>query len=901
MQPLLDADTLQGFRNEVEGYLPAIRAALEDESRVAEACRLAHSIRGAASLVGMTELAAVAEQARRSFEREELPEPDRSLERLSAVEKLEESISEQLGAVAAAAGPDIETEEPFLAAGGGSSIPLEPQEMWVSDREEVPADLLGTFQSEAEELLAAISDQLAGLRKQPGDRSLTEPLRRHVHTLKGAAGMVGLRNAGKLAHRLEDCLDRLHSDSGALDEHTLGLLQSGADLLEELCIPGPRPADLRDRTVAFHRAVAELGAAPLERLADAILGGPATAVVEPDVAADQTPGGAARAASSLPVERIDELLRLSGEITGNQASLESWQASALREVDEIRDAARKLQQLAERLEDRQATTRPAGRKPQSAAPPPANPAHKAFDELELDRYTELGLLARDLSELAAAIAGAGQRIGGAGASLVQGIKQLGRLNAETQDRLMQLRMAPLSSLRRRLERTVRVTASASGKRVEFAMEGDVSLDKSVLDALAGPLEHLLRNAVDHGVEDAELRLERGKPAQGSIRLRAWLEGVQAAIDLTDDGGGFDLERLRHKAVLAGLLDPAAAPQATPEQLHRFAFHPGLSTASRLSETSGRGVGLDAVRSSILGLSGAMRVRSEPGRGTTFSLRLPTTLAAARLLLVRAAEQTFALPLYAVTRVLRSRIADVEAVGDGLTLAAGDERLPLIYLNEALGLPPGAVDEGFPVLLVEAGDQRYALAVERLLESRDAVIKSLGPLLRSVRTLSGATVLGDGSVCLVLNPAQLTETQTAAAREPDAPALQRPLQILVVDDSLSVRMVAGGVIESHGWRALTARDGLEALEALEGLPQLPDAVLLDVEMPRMDGYELLAALRSLPRYEALPVVMLTSRAGDKHRDHAFALGADAYLIKPFEPEVLRSALSDASRLRAGGER
>ncbi len=902
MLPLLDADTLQGFREEVESYLPAIRAALEDESRVAEACRLAHSIKGAAALVGMEELATVAEQTRRTFEQGGLPEPERSFERISAVEVLETAIEQSFATASLTTESPIDPEPPSPRDGDARAAALEPRDLWISDLEEVSADLLATFQQEAEELLSSIGDALRSLRKRPADRSLTEPLRRHVHTLKGASGMVGLHNAGKLAHRLEDCLDRLNCDGTALDEETLALLQSGADLLEELCIPGPRSANLRDRTVALHHKIAGLGASPLERLGDAVQGKQPVPSAEINAtASEETSGGPSRPGSRLSVDRIDELLRLSGEATGNHAALESAQAATAQQIEEIRKVSRRLQQLAERLESRQAQTQPVSRRPQSAESA-ATPSHTDFDELELDRYTELGLLACDLTELAAAVAGAGNRMRSLGSDLVQGIKQLGRLNAETQDRLMQLRMAPLSSLRRRLERTVRVTASASGKQVEFEMQGDVSLDQSVLNALVGPLDHLLRNAVDHGVEDAELRRERGKPAHGTIRLRVWLEGVQAAIDLTDDGGGFDLERLRAKAVEAGLLDPAAASQASSEQLHRFAFHAGLSTADRLSETSGRGVGLDAVRSSILALSGAIRVRSEPGGGAVFSLRLPTSLAAARLLLVRAADQTFALPLYSVTRVLRTTLSEVCFEGDRPTLSAGNEQWPLVDLNEALGLPKRSVEEDFPALLIEAGDQRYALAVERLLESRDAVIKSLGPLLRSARGLSGATVLGDGSVCLVLNPAQLTEPKTEEPEDPAEPAVERRLEILVVDDSLSVRTVAGSVIESRGWRALTARDGLEALEALETLPQPPDAVLLDVEMPRMDGYELLTALRSLPRYQELPVVMLTSRAGDKHRERAFALGANNYLIKPFEPESLLEALAAAaSQLPAGGER
>ena len=887
MQPLLDADLLQGFRDEVEGYLPAIRAAVSDRSRHAEASGLAHGIKGAARMVGLQDLAAASAALERCLQEAEPP----PAEVATALANLDDAVREAFDQTTFT----TTTQEPQTHPSTARSFA--PGEVWLSDHEAVPQELLETFQQEAEELLAAVGEALRQLRADFGDLTAAEALRRHVHTLKGAAGMVGLSNASKLAHRLEDCLDRLRADASA-GEALVDHLQAGADLLEELCVPGPRSVELRQRTLDLHRAVVEHDSAPLNRLADAIQKADTGAPAE-TAEVDRNPVPEAGTQSfRTPIERVDELLRLASELNAAHSALESRQERWGRSVDELGAAARKLQRLAERFEDRHAAARlHSSRRTSASAAKPA--ASAGFDELELDSYTELGLLVRDLAESAAVISGTGVRLRSTRTDLSQGLKRLGRLQAETQEGLMQLRMAPLTSLRRRLERTVRVTAEARQKQVDFEMTGDVELDKSVLDAVIGPLDHLLRNAVDHGIEADALRRERGKPARGRIRLRASLDGVQAAIELTDDGGGFDLEQLRGQAVSAGLLTEEQAPQATERQLHRLAFQPGMTTAGQVSEISGRGIGLDVVRDAVLALSGSVAVRSKPGLGSTFLLRLPTTLAAARLLLIEEAGQTFAIPLFSVTQVVRANLSDVELSGDGLALRLPGGKIPLIYLYQALGLQPGPERESWPALIVEAGEERYALAVERLSESRDAVIKSLGPLLRNVHGVTGATILGDGSVCMVLNPGQLNSARRRT-RSTDTPASeQNPLRVLIVDDSLSVRTVAAQLIESYGCKVSAARDGLEALEELKAGESLPDALLLDVEMPRMDGYELLAALRASPLHQDLPVVMLTSRSGDKHRWRAMELGADAYLVKPFEPAELMSTLAKAIASRAGG--
>jgi chemosensory pili system protein ChpA (sensor histidine kinase/response regulator) len=867
MQPLLDADLLQGFRDEIESCLPAIRAAADDPNRRAEAQSLAHGVRGAASIMGLQTLAAEAGALESALRQAIAAERSDSTGPAAAIKRLEAAVHEALGSCRSA---------PTPAAISPQAV-LNPAEAWTSDHESVPDDLLPTFREEAEELLASIADALRSLRGAPEASSPPETLRRHLHTLKGAAGMAGLRNASKLAHRLEDCLE-------SWEPSRIDLLQAGADLLEELCVPGSRSPELRRRALALHNAIATTTASPVSALAAALES------EQSDATSSQPRPAASSKLFRTPVERIDELLRLAGERVIVHTALQAVQDRWAKELHAFGAVSRQLRRLAEQLA--QSAETPVASGTATRARPRAVPGPSTgFDELELDRYSELSLLAGDLSEAAAEIAAAGTRMEKLRADLNQGLREIGRLHAQSRDRLMQLRMAPLSSLRRRLERTARATAEACGKQTELVLDGDVELDKSVLDAVVGPLEHLLRNAVDHGLEAPAERLRRCKLPMGRIRISARLEGVQAVIELADDGAGFNLEKLHEQALRADLVKPGDEP-LNPEELHRLAFLPGMTTTAEVSEISGRGVGLDAVRSAVISLGGSLSVRSTPGAGAVFVLRLPTSLVAARVLLVEAADQTFAVPLYSVTRVLRVAADEIDHRAGSPYLRVDGEALPLVSLNEALGLTGAPAAASFPALALSAAEGRYVLAVDRLLESRDAVIKSLGPLLANVPGFRGATLLADGAVCLVLNPASLL---TAARPAQPASASRAALRILLVDDSPSVRAAAAKVLEGQGWNVHTSRDGQEALTSLARLAaagEPPDALLLDVEMPVMDGYELTAALRASRSYSRLPIVMLTSRAGDKHRRRALELGANDYLVKPFDPARLVAALSAA---------
>jgi chemosensory pili system protein ChpA (sensor histidine kinase/response regulator) len=521
-----------------------------------------------------------------------------------------------------------------------------------------------------------------------------------------------------------------------------------------------------------------------------------------------------------------------------------------------------------------------------------------FDELEFDRYTDFHLLTRELAETANDVSTVSAGVSDSIGDFDSDLTRLGRLTREIQDKTLEFRMVPLGSLTTRLERAVRVTAESCSKQVDFAIDGEhVALDKSLLEHMSDPLLHLLRNAVDHGIETPEHRAAAGKSERGRIVVRAYHDGTDVVIEVEDDGRGLDVERIRRTAVDRGLVGAAEAATLAPEALYAFVFEPGFSTAKAISEISGRGVGMDVVKSKVNRAGGRIRIDSRPGEGTRMSVRVPMTLAITRVLLVRAGGETFGLPLGAVIQIVRPHPTAIGRVGNERVLVLDGRTYPLRDLADTLGLPRASDAPAVqPVLIANLGGRRMALAVDQIVHSRDAVVKSLGTHLRRVRGVWGATLLGDGTVVLILNAADLA----GAADEPPARVAARPVvsvghdkqayTILVVDDSLSMRHVLSQAVKKAGWNPLQARDGLDALEIMHHSNQRPDLVLLDVEMPRMDGYEFLSTMRAQPHYADLPIVMLTSRGGDKHREKASALGATDYMVKPFREDILLETIT-----------
>ena len=517
-----------------------------------------------------------------------------------------------------------------------------------------------------------------------------------------------------------------------------------------------------------------------------------------------------------------------------------------------------------------------------------------FDPLEMDRYSNLQELSRSLSESIGDLRSIQELLEGTTRESETLLLQQSRVSTDLQESLLRSRMIPFAGLAPRLRRILRQSARELGKNVDLGLEGaDGEMDRTVIDRIIAPLEHMLRNAVAHGIEDPAIRKEQGKPKVGSVSIGFDREGSEIVLRIEDDGAGLDIGAIRARAVERGLIDADA--EISDNDIMQFVLQTGFSTATEVTQISGRGVGMDVVNGEVKQLGGSLHISSVAGTGTVFTVRLPYTLAVNQALLVKAGEETFCIPLGVVEGVVR--ISPEELTGcyqslDRLFEYAGNH-YQLKHLGSLLGC--GGVEQAMqqdgraPVLLVSLGEKRVAFQLDSILGSREIVIKPLGAQLSNVDGISGATILGDGRVVLILDVMALSRMQDQLA-VPDEAAESRVderLHVMVVDDSITVRKVTTRLLERNGFRVLTAKDGIDAMGLLQD--NVPDIMLLDIEMPRMDGFELATHMRNDTRLKHVPIIMITSRTGDKHRHHADQIGVNDYLGKPYQESELLEAI------------
>lgn len=965
-------EILAGFTEEAKGNLPLLVAGLlakrecpADAGALDEPQRLFHGLKGAAAMVGLSALshaAFLAEEVASDIQGHSLPWSDEAadfLERASALiaQYLDDLTGGDandwmlLGEVVVGhrrlrglpeSGDETEILSLMSGAEEGASELAEdgtapepvrstlppialPQD---DDTNNCPSEVLEAFQQEAEEHLQVIATRLRELDTTSDRDALLLEVRRSVHTIKGAAGMVGLHSLSRLAHRMEDLLDQMAEGDAVFTREIAQLLLTTSDALDDLNAGRADETQLRTVYAAYDAVFGTSGVSSGTAALAAAVARPSV-VVEPETilptfdlepAASLADDRAERTADGrkssgqfvrVPIERLDELVRLVSELVVNRSMFERYLTGYRQEVAELEMATERLRKASGRLDSDYevsalqgvwagvsvsgGSTRPGHVVPRL----PGADRRAEFDALEFDRYTEFHLLTRDIAETTSDLLTANDKLDDLANDFDSYVSRLGRQTAEVQDKLMRLRMLPLSQLSGRLHRTVRVTAEKRDKHVTLVLEGEnVELDKTVLEEMAGPLEHVLRNAVDHGIEPSAIRQQRGKPESGTVRLRAFYEGTQVVLQISDDGGGLNPARIRATVVRHGLLTEDEAAQATDRELFQYIFEPGFSTADKVTDVSGRGIGMDVVKSTVTRLKGTLTVDSVAGSGATLTVRLPMTLAIARVLIVEAAQDTLAVPLSAVSQILRVEPDQVERVGQKPVLRVGGKTLPVVRLAEALSLKQVAEPESrrLPVLVLNLGDRQVALLCDKLVEAREVVVKTLGSLLRRVHGITGATLTGDGSVVLIVNPSELAAesrpSQPSVRRRvalPEKALERRTLDVMLVDDSLSVRRVLSNLMRGVGYNPVAARDGMDALDQLAKGTRNPDVILLDVEMPRMDGYELLSTLRGQEAYRDVPVVMLTSRSGEKHRVKAFELGATDYLVKPYQEEALLAVI------------
>jgi chemosensory pili system protein ChpA (sensor histidine kinase/response regulator) len=587
-------------------------------------------------------------------------------------------------------------------------------------------------------------------------------------------------------------------------------------------------------------------------------------------------------------ELLDTLLNISGEASIARSRLEQQLGSFDFNLGEL---SRTVTRLKEQLRSLEIET-----EAQILHRHEDDAGHRSeFDPLELDRYSSIQQFSRALAETANDVASIQQLLENQAKDTQTLLQQQARTITELQNGLMRTRMVPFQRHVQRLARIVRQAASDTGKRAELIVEGaSGELDRQVLERMLPPFEHMLRNAVVHGIEKPEERVRAGKPEAGRIVLELHREGAEVMVRLTDDGGGMNLKAIRAKGQALGLIAPGLV--ISDEDAMQLILEPGFSTAGTITQQAGRGVGMDVVATEIKRLGGALHMETKSGEGTVFTIRLPFTLAISHALVVRTGEEFYALPLPTVEGVLRLSKAEVTAhLGkDASLFDYGGQKYRFQHLATFVSLEPSPLPEQdvtIPVVLVRAGEHSTGLVADELVGSREIVVKSVGPQISSIRGISGATILGDGRIVIILDIGALVRAEwRSRPQTPIVPKEKADKRVfaMVVDDSITVRRVTQRLLERNGMRVLTARDGMDAVALLQD--NVPDIILLDIEMPRMDGYEVAAHVRNDPRLKDVPIIMITSRVGEKHRARAIELGVDDYLGKPYQEAQLLEAIA-----------
>ncbi|HEX9206728.1 MAG TPA: Hpt domain-containing protein [Steroidobacteraceae bacterium] len=585
-------------------------------------------------------------------------------------------------------------------------------------------------------------------------------------------------------------------------------------------------------------------------------------------------------------ELLDALLNNAGEVSIFRARIEQQMTSIEFNLAELDRTVTRLREQLRKLE-METEAQILFRHQQEDAP-----RREDFDPLELDRYSTIQQLSRALAESVSDVASIEGLLENLNRETQNLLQQQGRVVTEVQNGLMRTRMVPFQRHVQRLSRLLRQAAQEVGKKAELVVEGaQGELDRQVLERMLPPFEHMLRNAVIHGLEAPAARIAAGKPETGRITMKLQREGAEVVITVEDDGAGLDVPAIRAKARQMGLLRPDQ--DLTDEEALQLVLEPGFSTAHRLTQSAGRGVGMDVVATEVKKLGGGLFIESQAGYGARFTIRLPFTLAITQALILRVHDELFALPMATVEGVARLTRSEIQRhlEEEQPTFDYGGNVYRFQHLGAFVGSGPSPLpetDTSLPVILVRAGEHSTALVADELLGSREIVVKPVGPQIASIRGISGATILGDGRIVIILDMGTLVRSEwRARTGEGSRTVRDDRIFALVVDDSITVRRVTQRLLERNGMRVMTAKDGVEAMALLQD--HVPDVILLDIEMPRMDGYEVAAHVRSDARIADVPIIMITSRVGDKHRARAIELGVDDYLGKPYQESQLLDAI------------
>ena len=822
------------------------------------------------------------------------------------------------------------------------------------DSDEFERELMETFLEEAHELVASIDLSLKSWQEAPTDYNNADSIHRALHTLKGGARLSGLSLLGNMSHDFESFI----IDQQVLRKADDDFFNSALERLDALnahlehvhkssLTPGPivepeiptsveaTPTVTPVAPVSEPEPVAEAEAeAEAETKPTTEQDSPATAttsedtvqtdkpvvveVPKPAVDAPQADTPAPKAATldeatadavrrelrqetvRLRSDALDEMVNLAGETTVFRGRIEAQLNGLDSQLDELESTINRIQQLARRL-DVETEAQINFRSEQIAE----SEDEADFDPLEMDRYSTLQQLSRQLIESASDLQDLRSTLSGGTRDTNTLVQQSSRALGELNDQLMSTRMVPFTQLVPRLERITRQVSRELAKNVKLtALNIEGELDRQILEKIVPALEHILRNSIDHGIEPPQGRSSAGKDALGHIYLTIRREGSYTIIRVADDGAGINLDAVKSRAVKNGLIEESEISSMTKEALLELLFTPGFSTASSVTQISGRGVGMDVVRSTLRDMGGNIQIETEEGKGTAFEMSIPFTLSVNRALMVYSGDDTYALPMSSVEALVRITKTDLEAFykGESQKLKYGADEYDFGYLGELLQTlerPPidAILDPTITLVLFRSAQNRIALMVDEVVGSQEVVVKSLASPFKLLPGVSGAAIMGDGNVIVALDMPTLVNrhyTNLASGVTPDADrVIEQPKEktpvVMVVDDSVTVRKVTSRFLTRQGYIVESARDGVEALRLVHD--NAPDLMLVDVEMPRMDGFELLSILRSTDKFKDLPVFLITSRTGEKHRERGLSLGAQQYFGKPYREDELIEAMNE----------
>lgn len=759
-----------------------------------------------------------------------------------------------------------------------------------------------TFLEEAEEILESTDEFLTKWFEQRSDRSLLLQLQRAAHSLKGGARMVENEPVAAISYQLETTFEQFavhHFNSNAYDL----LLQTTFSWLKQAIFERDysnfdslrlslESIELVNVTAQLPNRVTQANSLSTPKIFEFIQGDG----TEPPAMLGEWGSSSQQDNSNemirISADLVEKMIDLSGENAINRSRIEMDLGQIGNTLNEMELAMKRLADQLRRMEGELESQIIAKHGSE-------NSRYADFDPLEMDQYSSLNQLSKSLAESASDLVDfkttLAEKIRDAEGLLLQ----QSRIQAEIQESLMRTRLVPFSRLLPRLQRIVRQTSSTLNRPTELIVNNtEGELDRTILERLVTPFEHMLRNAIDHGIEDTEQRQQAKKTAVGQIELNISRQGTDVLVSFSDDGKGIDESKIQEKALNLGLIK--ADQFLDKQEILQLIFHPGFSTAKEVTQISGRGVGLDVVQSEIKALGGHVSVDSNLGEGTTFTIRVPTTVSVSDALMVKAGDQQFAISLAQIDRIVRIAPSTLEAYFNSKDdfFKIDNTNYKLRYLSEFVSNQPlprlSNIAHSLPVLLIKGNNgQTIALLVDQLIGSRaQIVVKPIGQQFSSVGVVAGATILGNGQVCLILEGQNIARQIQATQRIKhisDPRDLSRHNNarrlIMIVDDSVTVRKVTSRLLERQGYDVVTAKDGVDAIEQLENVK--PDLMLLDIEMPRMDGFEVTNLVRHHEVHQDLPIIMITSRTGEKHRERAFSLGVTHYMGKPFQEAELLS--------------